>query len=287
MKKRISLLEEFGYNTDKKNINPSNYEIVNDKDKVLKIKDNIVKELYKNSIFDEYSVNEFIKDTDISELDKEYLKELVYNDIYGSGPLLSLFNDKNINDIMINGCNDVYIGIDGQTIKEENIKFIDDDHLIRIINNLIKYSNKELNSDTPMINCRLKDGSKLSAVIKPISVKGPVVVIKKPMNDLVTIDNLIGSGELTPYMARFLEACVIGKLNIIVTGTSGSGKTTLLNVLSSFIPDYERIITIEDVSELKLSQSNVISLEKVNYDNINNLDLINIGYNMNPDRLII
>ena len=261
MKKRISLLEEFGYNTDKKNINPSNYEIVNDKDKVLKNKDNIVKELYKNSIFDEYSVNEFIKDTDISELDKEYLKELVYNDIYGSGPLLSLFNDKNINDIMINGCNDVYIGIDGQTIKEENIKFIDDDHLIRIINNLIKYSNKELNSDTPMINCRLKDGSKLSAVIKPISVKGPVVVIKKPMNDLVTIDNLIGSGELTPYMARFLEACVIGKLNIIVTGTSGSGKTTLLNVLSSFIPDYERIITIEDVSELKLSQSNVISLE--------------------------
>lgn len=287
MKKKISLLEEFGYNTDKKNINPSNYEIVNDKDKVLKIKDNIVKELYKNSIFDEYSVNEFIKDTDINELDKEYLKELVYNDIYGSGPLFSLFNDKNINDIMINGCNDVYIGIDGQTIKEENIKFIDDDHLIRIINNLIKYSNKELNSATPMINCRLKDGSKLSAVIKPISVKGPVVVIKKPMNDLVTIDNLIGSGELTPYMARFLEACVIGKLNIIVTGTSGSGKTTLLNVLSSFIPDYERIITIEDVSELKLSQSNVISLEKVNYDNINNLDLINIGYNMNPDRLII
>ena len=193
---------------------------------------------------------------------------------------------------MVNSPSDIYVEMDGNLIKDESISFINDDHILRTIDRLISSVGKTLDQSNPMVDARLDDGSRLNAIIPPLSVKGPVLTIRKFKKEIDEIEDLIGNGTLTPYMARFLDACVSARLNILVCGGTGSGKTTLLNVLSNFIGENERIITIEDAAELKLRQNHVISLETRD-DNYNNGNLVTIrdlvrnSLRMRPDRIIV
>ena len=193
---------------------------------------------------------------------------------------------------MVNGKNEIYIEIDGHVIRDESVSFINNEHIIRTISRIIQPLGRTIDTATPMVDARLADGSRLNAVIPPLSLKGPVLTIRKFKKELVNIDDFLRNGTLTPYMARFLEACVQAKLNIIICGGTGSGKTTLLNVLSSFIGNDERIITIEDAAELKLEQEHVISLETrlTNYEGEGEVtirDLVINSLRMRPDRIIV
>ena len=193
---------------------------------------------------------------------------------------------------MVNSPNEIYIEIDGQLIRDESVSFINDEHIIRTIERMIGPMGRTIDATNPMVDSRLKDGSRINAVIPPLSTKGPVITIRKFKRELATIEDLLRIGSMTPYMATFLDAAVRGKCNILVCGGTGSGKTTLLNILSSFIPDNERIITIEDAAELKLEKEHVISLETrvTNYDTDGEItirDLVINALRMRPDRIIV
>ena len=208
------------------------------------------------------------------------------------GTLTELLKDKDITEIMVNGPHEVYIEIDGRIRKDESVSFINDDHIVRTVQRLIQPLGRTIDSANPMVDSRLSDGSRINAVIPPLSVKGPIVTIRKFKNDMVSIDELLRIGTLTNEMAKFLEASVKGKLNVIVCGGTGSGKTTLLNILGSFIDNIDRIITIEDAAELKLHQEHVISLETrtVSYGAGNEItirDLVRNALRMRPDRIIV
>ena len=184
------------------------------------------------------------------------------------------------------------IELDGKVIKDDSISFINNDHIIRTIQRLIQPLGRTIDTANPMVDARLADGSRLNAVVPPLSLKGPVLTIRKFREELATIDDFLRNGTLTPYMARFLEACVLAKLNIIICGGTGSGKTSLLNILSTFIDNDERIITIEDAAELKLHQKHVISLETrlINYEGEGEVtirDLVRNSLRMRPDRIIV
>ena len=177
-------------------------------------------------------------------------------------------------------------------VKDTSVSFINNDHIIRTIQRLIGPQGRTIDSSSPMVDSRLKDGSRINAVIPPLSVNGPVITIRKFKRNMTHIDDLLRVGSLTNDMALFLEGAVRGKLNIIVCGGTGSGKTTLLNILSSFIGNDERIITIEDAAELKLEQEHVISLETrtMNYNNssiVTIRDLVINALRMRPDRIIV
>ena len=193
---------------------------------------------------------------------------------------------------MVNGPSEIYIEVDGQLIRDDTVSFINDEHIIRTIQRIVQPLGRTIDSANPMVDSRLPDGSRINAVIPPLAVKGPVMTIRKFKESMSNIESLIGNGTLTPYMARFLDACVKAKLNIVVFGGTGSGKTTLLNVLSNFIDKDERIITIEDAVELKLKQTHVISLEtrNVNYEREGEVtirDLVRNSLRMRPDRIIV
>lgn len=193
---------------------------------------------------------------------------------------------------MVNGPKDIYVEIDGKLLKDESISFINDDHIIRTIQRLIQPLGRTIDSSNPMVDSRLNDGSRINAVIPPLCVNGPVITIRKFKRNMTTMDDLVGVGTLTPKMAQFLQAAVEGKLNIIICGGTGSGKTTLLNILSGFIGDSERIVTIEDAAELKLEQTHVLGLEtrNVNYSSESEVtirDLVINALRMRPDRIIV
>ena len=193
---------------------------------------------------------------------------------------------------MVNGCNEIYIEIDGKIVKEESVSFINDTHIVRTIQRIVEPLGRTIDAANPMVDARLRDGSRLNAIIPPLSLKGPVLTIRKFNKNLETIEDLLRKGTLTTYMARFLEAAVEAKLNIIISGGTGTGKTTLLNILSSFIGSEERIITIEDAAELKLHQNHVISLETrlTNYEKEGEVtirDLVRNSLRMRPDRIIV
>ena len=272
MKKRVSLLDAFGI-VEEKNSLTDNYEMLDNNKLLETLKNNIMKHIMNDNLSLDESYNECIKDFDLSDLDKSNLYNLVSEELKGFGPLTELMNDKNITEIMVNGPDEIYIVINGQIIKEENVSFINKEHIIRTINGLVETN--ELN-----INTKLEDGSIIKAVLPPLSLNGPILVIKKVSKGNVNIDDLIGVGMLTPYMARFLESCVLGKLNILISGSFQSGKTTLTNVLSNFIYNKERIITIENNGELNLKQDNVIRLR-------NNEKLDKFIFDLRPDRLVI
>ena len=193
---------------------------------------------------------------------------------------------------MVNSPKEIYIEIDGNLIKDESVSFINNEHIIRTIQRLIEPMGRTIDSNSPMVDSRLSDGSRINAVIPPLSTKGPVITIRKFRPSMNNIEELIRVGSLTPDMAEFLEASVKSKLNIIVCGGTGSGKTTLLNILSSFIGTNERIVTIEDAAELKLSQPHVIGLETrtTNYEKSGEVtirDLVRNSLRMRPDRIIV
>lgn len=272
MKRRVSLLDAFGI-VEEKNSLTDNYEMLDNNKLLETLKNNIMKHIMNDNLSLDESYNECIKDFDLSDLDKSSLYNLVSDELKGFGPLTELMNDKNITEIMVNGPDEIYIFINGQIIKEENVSFINKEHIIRTINGLVKTN--ELS-----INTKLEDGSIIKAVLPPLSLNGPILVIKKVSKGNVNIDDLIGVGMLTPYMARFLESCVLGKLNILISGSFQSGKTTLTNVLSNFIYNKERIITIENNGELNLKQDNVIRLSSIE-------KLDKFIFDLRPDRLVI
>ena len=301
MKKNKSLLNEFEIERTK-----TNDEVINDydvfPDKVLldklrtKIIENIIdKEIPVGSSLESFINNEIdksIEGYDLTNLERSHIFNMIEDEINGNGPLSELLKDKNITEIMVNGPHEVYIEIDGRIRKDESVSFINDEHIVRTIQRLIQPLGRTIDTSNPMVDSRLSDGSRINAIIPPLSVKGPIVTIRKFKDDMVSIDELLRIGTLTNEMAKFLEYSVKGKLNIIVCGGTGSGKTTLLNILGSFIDNVERIITIEDAAELKLHQDHLISLETrtVSYGAGNEItirDLVRNSLRMRPDRIIV
>ena len=261
-----------------------------------KIIQNLIDDNFKNNgTMDEYvkkEIDKTIAGYDLSNVERSYIYNLIDNEINGYGPISELLEDKSITEIMVNGINEIYIEIDGKVMRDESVSFINEEHIIRTIQRMIQPLGRTIDTSNSMVDARLKDGSRLNAVIPPLSLNGPILTIRKFKDELANIDDFLRSGALTPYMARFLEACVQAKLNIIISGGTGSGKTTLLNVLSSFINHDERIITIEDAAELKLKQRHVISLETrlVNYEGQGEVtirDLVINSLRMRPDRIIV
>ncbi len=294
-------VDEFNINTEEyPAITINDYETFQNKKLLEELRNKIIQNLIDNNAINSSSMDEYVKTQidnslegyDLSVIERSYIYNLIENEISGYGPLTELLSDPEITEIMVNGKNEIYIEIDGHVIKDESVSFINDDHIIRTISRIIQPLGRTIDTATPMVDARLKDGSRLNAVIPPLSLKGPVLTIRKFKKELANIDDFLRNGTLTPYMARFLEACVQAKLNIIICGGTGGGKTTLLNVLSSFIGNDERIITIEDAAELKLEQEHVISLETrmTNYEGEGEVtirDLVRNSLRMRPDRIIV
>lgn len=300
--KKSSWLEEFEIEdlAPKMDYSASDYDVFADKDLLDKFRNSIIQELIDSNITDTNKLSQYINEEidritdgyDLSGQERNHLFNLIENEVNGYGPITELLDDKNVTEIMINSPNEVYIEVDGILSRDRSVSFINNDHIIRTIQRLIQPLGRTIDSANPMVDSRLPDGSRINAIIPPLSVKGPVVTIRKFKDDIDNVDSLIGNGTLTSYMARFLDACVDARLNILVCGGTGSGKTTLLNVLSSLIDNNERIITIEDAVELRLKQDHVISLEtkSVNYDQVGEVtirDLVRNSLRMRPDRIIV
>ena len=298
---KTSLIEAFNIERKQTKIdNITDYEIFPDKKLLDDLRVKIVENLIDQEVPQDKLLQEFINDEidrsiegyDLTNLERSHLYNLIDNEINGYGPLTELLEDKNITEIMVNSPREIYIEIDGQLIRDESVSFINDEHIVRTIERMIGPMGRTIDATNPMVDSRLKDGSRINAVIPPLSTKGPVITIRKFKSEMTSADDMIRIGSITPYMATFLEAAVKGKCNIIVCGGTGSGKTTLLNILSSFIPNDERIITIEDAAELKLEKEHVISLETrvTNYDNEGEItiqDLVINALRMRPDRIIV
>ena len=225
----------------------------------------------------------------------EDLRKQIFNDILdevtGFGPIQSLLDDPDISEVMVNGPKKVFVEKSGKVTKSP-VTFDDDDHVLRVIDRIILPLGRRVDADTPTVDARLPDGSRVNAVIRPVSIDGPSITIRKFKKDKLSIQQLIDYGSLTPQMAEFIRACVLAHLNIVISGGTGSGKTTLLNVLSSYIQEEERIITIEDAAELQLQQDHVLRMEtKVpNTDGrgaVTIRDLVRNSLRMRPDRIIV
>ena len=237
-------------------------------------------------------VDKAVAGYDLTIIERSYLYNLIDNEVNGYGPITELLEDKDITEIMVNGKDEVYIELEGKLIKDESVSFINEEHIVRTIQRLIQPLGRTIDTSNPMVDARLADGSRLNAVLPPLSLKGPVLTICKFKKELANIDDFLRNGALTPYMARFLEACVKAKLNILICGGTGAGKTTLLNILSSFIGENERIVTIEDAAEIQLHQNHVISLEtrNANYEGEGEVtirDLVINSLRMRPDRIVV
>lgn len=278
----------------------NDYDAFQNKELLETLRNKIIQNLIDHKVEAHGTMDEFVKQQidqtlegyDLTSVERNHIYNLIDNELNGYGPITELLEDKDITEIMVNGINEVYIEIDGHVVRDDSVSFINDDHIVRTIQRMIQPLGRTIDTANPMVDARLKDGSRLNAVIPPLSLKGPVMTIRKFKPDLESIDDFLRTGTLTPYMARFLEACVKAKLNIIICGGTGSGKTSLLNVLSSFINPAERIITIEDAAELRLHQEHVISLETrlVNYEGSGEItirDLVINSLRMRPDRIIV
>jgi pilus assembly protein CpaF len=215
----------------------------------------------------------------------------VLDEMIGFGPIQYLLEDTDVTEVMVNRHDKVYIERSGKLL-DTKVKFENDDHILRVIERIVSPLGRRVDTDSPMVDARLPDGSRVNAVIPPVSIDGPLITIRKFSKSKYTIDQLIGFDSLTRTMADFLRACVMGRLNIIISGGTGSGKTTLLNVLSSFIPDTERVITIEDSAELRLHQLHVVRMEARPPDidgrgQVTIRDMVRNCLRMRPDRIIV
>lgn len=300
MNKR-SLLEEFEITPKYSKVEDlKDYDIFPDKNLLDKLRNKIIQNLIDNKIEEGTNLETYINneiDTtlegyDLNVTERNHIFNLIQNEINGYGPITELLEDDSITEIMVNGPDEIYVEIDGKIIKDDTISFINDDHIIRTIQRIVQPLGRTIDTANPMVDARLKDGSRLNAIIPPLSLKGPVLTIRKFSKNLDSIDDLLRKGTLTTHMAMFLEASVKAKLNILICGGTGTGKTSLLNILSSFIENHERIITIEDAAELRLHQDHVISLETrlINYEGAGEItirDLVRNSLRMRPDRIIV
>lgn len=247
------------------------------------ISDELVKKIITQAVEED--------DSGVGKTERTKILEDVYNDIMGYGPLEELLRDPDVSEIMVNGPNKIFVEKKGKLFLSP-MRFRDDAHVLNVIDRIVSMIGRHIDEASPMVDARLKDGSRVNAVIPPISLIGPVLTIRKFSKKPVTHNQLIEWGSATPKMLMFLEACVKGKTNIIVSGGTGSGKTTLLNVLSSYIPIDERIVTIEDAAELQLHQEHLVTLESrpANLEGSGQIDiraLVRNALRMRPDRIIV
>jgi pilus assembly protein CpaF len=226
-----------------------------------------------------------------SRAERQKIIEDILDEIIGLGPLEPLLKDPDITEIMVNSPTNIYIEREGK-ISRAAVAFRDNDHILQVIDKIVSPLGRRIDESSPMVDARLPDGSRVNAVIPPLSVHGPCITIRKFSKEPYGIDDLVSFGTLSAEMAQFLRACVQARINILVSGGTGSGKTTTLNVLSSFIPDDERIITIEDAAELQLHQEHVITLESrppniEGKGRVTIRDLVINSLRMRPDRIIV
>ena len=227
----------------------------------------------------------------LTRAERVRMLEQITDEILGLGPLEPLLRDETITEVMVNGPQQVYIEREGR-LEMTNVTFQNDEHVMKIIQRIIAPIGRRIDESSPMVDARLADGSRVNAIIPPLSLVGPVLTIRKFAATPFTVEDLIRFGTATPDMFEFLEACVKARLNIFVSGGTGSGKTTMLNILSSFIPDDERIVTIEDAAELQLRQEHVVTLE-ARPSNIEGKgaipirELVRNALRMRPDRIVV
>ena len=227
----------------------------------------------------------------LSRVERERLFEQIVAEILGLGPLQPLLADDEVTEIMVNGAKSVYVERGGKLTRTK-VSFESSEHLMRIIERIVAPLGRRIDESSPTVDARLQDGSRVNAVIPPISLIGPVLTIRKFFADPLTVDDLIGFGSATPEVMEFLRACVISALNIVISGGTGTGKTTFLNVLSGFIPSTARILTIENAAELQLQQEHVVTLESrpPNIEGkgaVTIQDLVINSLRMRPDRIVV
>jgi pilus assembly protein CpaF len=227
----------------------------------------------------------------LSVAERESLLEDLTDDVLGHGPIERLLADDTITEIMINGPGEVWIERAGR-ITRSSVRFADDEHLRRIINKIVNQVGRRVDESSPMVDARLPDGSRVNAVLPPVSLSGPLVTIRKFGRDRLSMADMVRLGTITDDAVEFLDACLEAKLNVLISGGTGSGKTTMLNALSASIPGSERIVTIEDAAELKLSQIHVLRLEArppniEGEGEIRIRELVRNALRMRPDRIIV
>jgi pilus assembly protein CpaF len=229
--------------------------------------------------------------TPLTRDERQRLVRSISDDILGYGPIEPLLADDSITEVMVNSFDQVYIERAGK-IEQASVAFADNEHVMRIIDKIVSQVGRRVDESSPMVDARLPDGSRVNAIIPPLSLKGPALTIRKFSRDPYTMADLISFGSISPKAAEFLRACVQGKLNILISGGTGSGKTTMLNAMSAFVPPDERIVTIEDAAELQLQQVHVITLESrpANVEGKGEIrirELLKNALRMRPHRIIV
>ncbi len=264
--------------------------LINELDSALLININTLPEVKRLEI--KTKITELLREEEgIPPLEREAISESLFAEIIGYGPIQPLLEDPEVSEIMVNSAVQVYAERKGK-LELTDVQFSDDKQILHLIEKIVAPLGRRIDESSPMVDARLPDGSRVNAIIPPLALKGPSITIRKFSRDPLKIEDLIRFGTLTKKMAMFLEACVKARMNIVVSGGTGSGKTTTLNVLSSFIPHDERIVTIEDAAELQLKQDHVVSLE-TRPPNIEGKGEITIRHlvknslRMRPDRIVV
>jgi pilus assembly protein CpaF len=252
---------------------------VNEKDQVR----HHIEELFNTILAEESMV--------LSRTERQRLFEAIVAEILGFGPIEILLSDESVSEVMVNGPKDIFVERKGN-LTRANVVFENNDHVMRIIDRIVAPLGRRVDESSPLVDARLPDGSRVNVVIPPVALNGPTVTIRKFSVKPLTIDDLIRFGSMTPEIAELLRGCVVGRLNMVVSGGTGSGKTTLLNVMSNFIPDDERIITVENAAELQLQQDHVVTLESrppniEGRGEITIRDLVINCLRMRPERIVV
>ena len=284
---RNSLIKEFNYEVNYDYSESDVKNVFRNKDELDILRRNILTELGNLSYKNEKITKELVLDVisektkgyNLTNLERNHLYNIINEEINGYGPLSSLLKDPNVEEIMVNSYNEIYTLVNGQIIKDDSASFINNEHIIRTIKKMLSTSNIRIDSSN-VIETSLPDGSELHVIMPPVSKSGPVLNIKKFNSSIYDMDELVKLGTLTPYMARFLDAAVRAKLNIVISGGSKSGKTSLLSCLSNLNTYNSRLVAISDAEELKINKENVVHLNQ-------NDKIVKTALNLHPTSIII
>ena len=232
-----------------------------------------------------------VQSLNLAPADREIMVQEIMNEIYGFGPLQALMNDPEVSDVLVNGAYNVYVERNGMLMPTD-VRFASDDHLLEFIQRLVGRAGRRIDEVSPMVDCKLPDGSRLNAVIPPLALRGPTLSIRRFKTKALLFDDMVRIGSLAGEMADFLKAAVAARLNLLISGGTGAGKTTMLNNLSRYISTSERVITIEQTAELQLQQPDVVALEMrpANVEGkgeVDQRDLLRNSLRMRPDRIIV